>query len=91
MACERLMLSMLYRCWERRIGSRLDLFRRTIDPVREINSRLLPHARPAMLSMTATARKPLKIIHDTLKNGGVFEDFPTFKLAEIKPSAGQTS
>ena len=43
MACERLMLSMLYKCWERRIGSRLDASFRALDPVKEINSHLLPN------------------------------------------------
>jgi len=43
MTCERLMLSMLLECWERRIGSRLDESFRAIDPVKEINSHLLPN------------------------------------------------
>ncbi len=47
--------------------------------------------RGAGKAIIATARKLLKIIFDTLKNGWVFEDFTTFKLAEPQPSAGQTS
>lgn len=31
------------RCWERRIGRRLDVESRAFDPVKEINSRLLPN------------------------------------------------
>jgi len=42
-------------------------------------------------AIIATARKFLKIIFDTLKNGWVFEDFTTFTLAENQIAAGQTS
>lgn len=38
--------------------------------------------RGAGKAIIATARKLLKIIFDTLKNGWVFEDFTQFKLAE---------
>ena len=38
--------------------------------------------RGAGKAIIATARKLLKIIYDTLKNGWVFEDFPAFKIAE---------
>jgi len=43
MRSERPKRPMLLVCWERRIGSRLDEQRRAIDPVKEINSRLLPN------------------------------------------------
>lgn len=43
MTCERSKLSMLLRCWKRRIGSRLDASLRARDPVEEINSHLLPN------------------------------------------------
>ncbi len=43
MTCERSGLLMPYRCWERRIGSRLDRKCRAFDPVEEINLRLLPN------------------------------------------------
>ncbi len=42
-------------------------------------------------AIIATARKLLKIIFDTLKNGWVFEDFTTFTLAENNVAAGQSS
>ncbi|GGF58053.1 hypothetical protein GCM10011332_09460 [Terasakiella brassicae] len=42
-------------------------------------------------AIIATARKLLKIIYDTLKNGWIFKDFTTFTLAENKVPAGQTS
>ncbi len=53
MACERLKLPILYKCWERRIGSRLDARGRAIDPVKEINSHLLPNDHFEALSMFA--------------------------------------
>jgi len=53
MACERLKLLMLYKCWERRIGSRLDASCRALDPVKEINSRLLPNDHLEARSMFA--------------------------------------
>ena len=40
---ERSKLSMRYRCWERRIGDRLDAWTRAFDPVKELTSRLLPN------------------------------------------------
>ena len=40
---ERPKRPMPYRCWERRIGFRLDAQGRAVDPVKEINSRLLPN------------------------------------------------
>jgi len=42
-------------------------------------------------AIIATARKLLKIIYDTLKNGWVFEDFPAFKIAGETIPAGQPS
>jgi len=42
-------------------------------------------------AIIATARKLLKIIYDTLKNGWVFEDFPTFKIAGQQNPSGQSS
>jgi len=42
-------------------------------------------------AIIATARKLLKIIYDTLKNGWVFEDFPAFKIAGETIPAGQSS
>ncbi len=46
--------------------------------------RLIKDRRGAGKAIIATARKLLKIIYDTLKNGWIFEDFTTFTLAEIK-------
>ena len=43
MYCERLIFSMLLWCWKKRIGSRLDIHFRAFDPVKEINSHLLPN------------------------------------------------
>jgi hypothetical protein len=43
MTCERLMFSVLYWHWKRRIGLRLYERSRAIDPVQEINSYLLPN------------------------------------------------
>ncbi len=42
-------------------------------------------------AIIATARKLLKIIYDTLKNGWVFDDFPKFKIKQNQCSAGQSS
>ena len=47
--------------------------------------------RGAGKAIIATARKLLKIIFDTLKNGWIFEDFTRFKIAENNFTAGQTS
>ena len=41
MRSERSKFLLLYKCWERRIGSRLDALHRAFDPVQEINSHLL--------------------------------------------------
>lgn len=47
MVCERSLrpssLLDLLRCWERRIGLRLDKFVRAFDPVKEITRRLFPN------------------------------------------------
>ncbi len=63
MACERLMLSMLYKCWERRIGSRLDASCMAFDPVEEINSHLLPNdhheARPVFVHWPVISHRSL--------------------------------
>ncbi len=40
---ERSKLPLRVKCWERRIGSRLNASRRAIDPVQEINSSLFPN------------------------------------------------
>ena len=53
--------------------------------------RRIKERRGAGKAIIATARKLLKIIYDTLKNGWVFEDFPTFKIAEKPIPAGQPS
>ena len=42
-------------------------------------------------AIIATARKMLKIIYDTLKNGWVFEDFPNFVIKKNHCPAGQSS
>ncbi len=42
-------------------------------------------------SIIATARKLLKIIFDTLKNGWVFDDFTKFKIKQNQLSTGQSS
>ena len=47
--------------------------------------------RGAGKAIIATARKLLKIIYDTLKNGWVFEDFTAFKLADTSITSGQSS
>ena len=43
MNSERSIFLMLLECWEKRIGSRLDVSFRALDPVKEINSHLLPN------------------------------------------------
>jgi len=43
MGSERSKRPMLLGCWERRIGSRLDVQGRAFDPETEINSHLLPN------------------------------------------------
>lgn len=53
--------------------------------------RRIKDRRGAGKAIIATARKLLKIIFDTLKNGWVFEDFPTFKIASGTVTAGQSS
>ena len=53
--------------------------------------RRIKERRGAGKAIIATARKLLKIIYDTLKNGWVFEDFPAFKIAEKPIPAGQPS
>jgi len=47
--------------------------------------------RGAGKAIIATARKLLKIIYDTLKNGWVFEDFANFKIAAPSITSGQPS
>ena len=42
-------------------------------------------------AIIATARKLLKIIYETLKNGWVFEDFTKFKIKQKQYHAGQSS
>lgn len=44
--------------------------------------RRVKERRGAGKAIIATARKLLTIIYDTLRNGWVFEDFPTFKIEE---------
>ena len=60
---ERPKLSMSDRCWERRIGDRLDAWIRAIDPVKELTSRLLPNdhheARPRLAPWPATSDRSL--------------------------------
>lgn len=54
--------------------------------------RRIKDRRGAGKAIIATARKLLKIIFDTLKNGWVFEDFANFKIASANNiPAGQTS
>lgn len=53
--------------------------------------RRIRERRGAGKAIIATARKLLKIIYDTLKNGWIFKDFTTFTLAEMKTTTGQTS
>ena len=43
MRCERSSAQRRVRCWERRIGRRLDAQSRAFDPVKETNPRLLPN------------------------------------------------
>ena len=43
MGCERSGARRRVRCWERRIGNRLDAQNRAVDPVKEINPRLFPN------------------------------------------------
>jgi len=47
--------------------------------------------RGAGKAIIATARKPLSIIYDTLRNGWVFEDFTQCKIKEKQSPAGQPS
>ncbi|MEP7456377.1 transposase [Phyllobacterium sp. SB3] len=42
-------------------------------------------------AIIATARKLLAIIYDAFKNGLIFEDFPTFKIAGKSIVSGQSS
>ncbi|MEO0831025.1 MAG: hypothetical protein AAFY03_11290, partial [Pseudomonadota bacterium] len=51
----------------------------------------IKHRRGAGKAIIATARKLLAIIYDTLKNGWIFEDFPTFKIKENQHHTGQPS
>jgi len=53
--------------------------------------RRIKDKRGAGKAIIATARKLLKIIFDTLKNGWVFEDFTTFKIQGAPNPSGQTS
>ena len=53
--------------------------------------RRIKDRRGAGKAIIATARKLLKIIYDTLKNGWVFEDFAAFKIAGQQIPAGQSS
>ncbi len=63
MRSERSKLSILLRCWERRIGSRLNCRVGHCDPVKEINSSLLPNdhheARFAFLRLSVTSYRSL--------------------------------
>ena len=43
MRCERLCARQRVKCWERRIGDRLDGESRALDPGQEINPRLFPN------------------------------------------------
>jgi len=53
--------------------------------------RRIKDRRGAGKAIIATARKLLKIIYDTLKNGWIFSDFPTFKFNQTNCPAGQSS
>jgi len=53
--------------------------------------RRIKERRGAGKAIIATARKLLKIVYDTPKNGWVFEDFPAFKIAGKPIPAGQPS
>jgi transposase len=53
--------------------------------------RRIKERRGAGKAIIATARKLLKIIFETLKNGWVFEDFAAFKIAGKPVPAGQSS
>ena len=53
--------------------------------------RRIKERRGSGKAIIATARKLLKIIYDTLKNGWVFEDFTKFKTKQNQCPAGQPS
>ncbi len=42
-------------------------------------------------AIIATARKLLKIIYDTLRNGWIFENFAEFKIQQKQCPTGQSS
>jgi len=53
--------------------------------------RRIKERRGSGKAIIATARKLLKIIYDTLKNGWVFEDFTKFKIIQNQCPTGQSS
>ncbi len=63
MTCERLIFSVLCWRWKKRIGFRLDMSSRAFDPVKEINSHLLPNdhleARPVFTHGLVTSYRSL--------------------------------
>lgn len=59
MSGERSMRPMLLRCWERRIGFRLDVNSRALDPVQEIRRRLLPNDHPEARFWPVTSHRSL--------------------------------
>ncbi len=59
MACERSRFPMAYRCWERRIGCRLDAIFRAFDPVKEITRRLYPNDQLEARWLPATSDRSL--------------------------------
>jgi len=59
MGCERPKRPMLLGCWERRIGCRLDAHLRAVDPVKEINSHLLPNDHPEARLRPVTSHRSL--------------------------------
>jgi len=59
MACERLWRLMLVRCWERRIGFRLNVVARALDPVKEISLRLFPNDHLEALYQQVTSYRSL--------------------------------
>jgi len=59
MGCERSCLLALIRCWERRIGCRLDCFLGPCDPVKEITRRLYPNDQPEARFLSVTSYRSL--------------------------------
>jgi len=59
MSCERAMIPMRLRCWERRIGCRLHADFRAFDPVKEITRRLYPNDQREARWLPATSDRSL--------------------------------